>query len=48
MNYRFLWVEFQLDAICAEASDYGIEEALARVPEDMDATYERIDRKSVV
>ena len=39
---RFLWVEFQLDAICAELSDKGIEKALARVPEDMSATYERI------
>ena len=44
MNYRFLWVEFQLDAICAEVSDNGIEKALTRVPDDMDAT----DRKSVV
>ena len=42
MNDRFLWVEFQLDAICAEASDKGIEKALTRVPGDMDATYERI------
>ena len=42
MVYRFLWVEFQLDAICAEASDSGIEKALERVPDDMDATYERI------
>ena len=42
MNYRFLWVEFQLDAICAEGTDNGIEKALARVPDNMDATYERI------
>ena len=42
MNDRFLWVEFQLDAICAELSDNGIEKALDRVPEDMNATYERI------
>ena len=42
VDYRFLWAEFQLDAICAEPSDIGIEEALGRVPEDMDATYERI------
>ena len=39
--YRFLWVDSQLDAICAEISDDGIERALARVPDDMDATYER-------
>ena len=39
---RFLWVEFQLDAICAEPSDNGIERALKRVPEDMNTTYERI------
>ena len=42
VDYRFLWAEFQLDAICAEPSDIGIEEALGRVPEDMDSTYERI------
>ena len=33
---------FQFDAICKEISDKGIEKALKRVPEDMDATYERI------
>ena len=42
MNYRFLWVEFQLNAICAELSDHGIQKALKRVPEDLNATYERI------
>ena len=31
-----------MDAICAEYSDNGIERALSRVPEDMNATYERI------
>ena len=31
-----------MDAICAELTDSGIEKALARVPEDMNATYERI------
>ena len=31
-----------MDAICAEISDNGIKRALERVPEDMDATYERI------
>ena len=41
-HYRFLWVEFQLDAICAEISDKGIEQALERLPDDMDKTYERI------
>ena len=35
-------MEFQLDAICEEASDKGIEKALERVPDNMDATYERI------
>ena len=35
-------MEFQLNAICAEISDNGIEETLKRVPEDMDATYDRI------
>ena len=41
-NDRFLWVKFQLDAICTEISDKGIEKALEKVPDDMDATYERI------
>ena len=31
-----------MDAICAEFSDKGIARALARVPEDMSTTYERI------
>ena len=39
---RFLWVEFQLEAICAEFCDDDIERALEKVPEDMDATYGRI------
>ena len=47
--YRFLWVKFQLDTICTQISDLAIEEALEKVPEDMDETYERIlntiDRK---
>ena len=42
MEYRFLWVEFQLKAICAQVSDYGIEETLQNIPDDIDATYERI------
>ena len=42
MNNRFLWVQFQLDAICAELTDKGIEKALVRVLEDMNVTYERI------
>ena len=41
-NDRFLWVKFQLDAICTEISDKGIEKALEKVPDDMDVTYERI------
>ena len=41
-KYRFLWVKFQLDAICEEASDKGIERALERAPDDLNATYERI------
>ena len=41
-KHRFLWAEFQLDAICAEISDKGIENALTRVPDTMDDTYERI------
>ena len=32
----------QLDAICAEISDSGIEAALKRIPNDMSATYKRI------
>ena len=49
LEYRFLWVEFQLKAICAQVSDYGIEQTLQHIPPDIDATYERIldmiDRK---
>ena len=41
-NSRFLWVEFQLDSICAQDSDNAIAKALESVPEDMDATYVRI------
>ena len=40
--YRFLWVEFQLDSICAQVSDNAIEKALESIPENMNATYERI------
>ena len=41
-DYRFLWVEFQLKAICTQVSDHGIEETLQNMPKDMDTTYERI------
>ena len=41
-EYRFLWVEFQLKAICEQVSDYGIEETLRNIPEDIYGTYERI------
>ena len=40
--YRFLWAELQLKAICAQVSDYGIEQTLRNIPKDIDATYERI------
>ena len=39
---RFLWVELQLKAICAQVSDFGIVEALKIIPKDLDTTYERI------
>ena len=42
MENRFLWVEFQLKAICEQVSDYGIEETLRNIPEDIHGTYERI------
>ncbi|KAF8424851.1 ankyrin repeat-containing domain protein [Tirmania nivea] len=38
----FLWIEFQLQEICDQTSDYGIKKTLGYLPEDMDATYERI------
>ena len=41
-EHRFLWVEFQLKAICEQVSDYGIEETLRNIPEDIHDTYERI------
>ena len=42
MEYRFLWAELQLKSICAQVSDYGIEETLQHTPRDIDTTYERI------
>ena len=52
MENRFLWVELQLHAICAQVSDYGIEEALQNIPTDINATYEKmldlIDKKPPV
>ena len=41
-TYRFLWAKFQLDEICAQISDYAIKKALERIPEDLNATYQRI------
>ena len=41
MIYRFLWVDLQLDAICEQVSDNAIEWTLERVPDGLDATYER-------
>ncbi|KAK1536005.1 hypothetical protein CPAR01_09547 [Colletotrichum paranaense] len=45
-NGMFLWVALQLDAICSEASDYDIKEAIKSLPRDLTATYTRILEKS--
>ena len=42
MEHRFLWVQFQLKAISDQVSDYGIEETLRNMPEDIYGTYDRI------
>ena len=42
MEHRFLWVQFQLKAISDQVSDYGIEETLRNMPEDIHGTYDRI------
>ena len=41
-DYRFLWVDLQLKAICDEVSDYGIEETLGNMPTTISKTYKRI------
>ncbi|KAF4782021.1 hypothetical protein HER10_EVM0006578 [Colletotrichum scovillei] len=45
-NGMFLWVALQLDAICSEASDYDIKEAIKSLPRDLTATYTRILERS--
>ncbi|KAK1454416.1 hypothetical protein CCUS01_10378 [Colletotrichum cuscutae] len=45
-NGMFLWVALQLDAICSEAPDYDIKEAIKSLPRDLTATYTRILVKS--
>ena len=42
MENRFLWVEFQLQAVCEQVSDFDIEKTLENIPMDIGATYERI------
>ena len=42
MGHRFLWVQLQLKVISDQVSDYGIEETLRNIPEDIYDTYERI------
>jgi ankyrin repeat protein len=42
---RFLWVAFQLDSICSEATDESIVNALQLLPKDLPETFNRILRK---
>ena len=42
MEHRFLWVQFQLKAISDQVSDYGVEDTLRNMPEDIYGTYDRI------
>ena len=39
---RFLWVSFQLDALCEAPSDAHIRPILADLPVDLESTYQRI------
>ncbi|KAK2729382.1 nacht domain protein [Colletotrichum kahawae] len=45
-NGMFLWVSLQLDAICSEASDHDIREALESLPKDLNETYAPILKNS--
>ncbi|KAE9571848.1 hypothetical protein CGMCC3_g11973 [Colletotrichum fructicola] len=45
-NGMFLWVSLQLDAVCFEASDHDIRQALASLPKDLADIYTRILKSS--
>ena len=45
IRYRFLWVKFQVDSICAQKSDEGILQTLQDLPRNLPETYERILKK---
>ena len=40
--FRFLWVAFQFESICAEETDDGILKALERLPKSLPETFDRI------
>lgn len=41
-NVRFLWVDFQLQDICSQATDYDIRAALQHLPTGLPDTYDRL------
>ena len=40
-SFRFLWVFFQIEDICAQHSDAGIRRVIGSLPRDLPATYHR-------
>ena len=42
---RFLWVQFQIDSICAQNTDYDIVNSLKDLPKGLPATFRRILRQ---
>ncbi len=43
--FRFLWVVFQLDSICSEATDEDIANSLQSLPKNLPETFDRVLRK---
>ena len=43
--FRFLWVAFQIDSICAQNTDHDIHNSLRDLPEGLPATFRRILRR---
>ena len=41
-NDRYLWVEFQMLALCSERTDKAILKALKSLPKDLSETFSRI------
>ena len=43
--FRFLWVAFQIESVCAQNTDHGIIESLRDLPKGLPATFRRILRQ---